>query len=65
MNDRDTEANTKAIDSLLNYETVKYFANEAHEARRFDLAKRRLWSSAAMRQPGLAVAAQCRPGRRS
>lgn len=38
MNDRDTEANTKAIDSLLNYETVKYFGNEAHEARRFDSA---------------------------
>jgi ATP-binding cassette subfamily B protein len=38
MNDRDTEANTKAIDSLLNYETVKYFGNEAHEARRFDKA---------------------------
>jgi len=33
---RDTEANTKAIDSLLNYETVKYFGNEEHEARRFD-----------------------------
>jgi ABC-type transport system involved in Fe-S cluster assembly fused permease/ATPase subunit len=38
MNDRDTEANTKAIDSLLNYETVKYFGNEAHEAARFDVA---------------------------
>ncbi len=38
MNTRDTEANTKAIDSLLNYETVKYFGNEAHEARRFDSA---------------------------
>lgn len=36
MNDRDTEANTKAIDSLLNFETVKYFGNEDHEARRFD-----------------------------
>jgi len=36
MNDRDTEANTKAIDSLLNFETVKYFGNEEHEARRFD-----------------------------
>ena len=33
MNTRNTEANTKAVDSLLNYETVKYFANEAHEAR--------------------------------
>jgi len=38
MNDRDSEANTKAIDSLLNYETVKYFGNEEHEARRFDRA---------------------------
>ncbi len=38
MNERDSEANTKAIDSLLNYETVKYFANEEHEARRFDRA---------------------------
>ncbi|MDZ4369498.1 MAG: ABC transporter ATP-binding protein/permease [Afipia sp.] len=36
MNDLDTEANTKAVDSLLNYETVKYFGNEDHEARRFD-----------------------------
>lgn len=36
MNDSDTEANTKAIDSLLNFETVKYFNNEAMEARRFD-----------------------------
>jgi ABC-type transport system involved in Fe-S cluster assembly fused permease/ATPase subunit len=40
MNDRDSEANTKAIDSLLNFETVKYFANEAHEAERFDKALR-------------------------
>ena len=38
MNDSDTEANTKAVDSLLNYETVKYFGNEDHEARRFDKA---------------------------
>jgi ATP-binding cassette, subfamily B, heavy metal transporter len=36
MNDRDTEANTKAIDSLLNYETVKYFVNEEHEYKRYD-----------------------------
>ena len=36
MNDRDTEANTKAVDSLLNYETVKYFGNEDHEAQRYD-----------------------------
>ncbi|KQQ91251.1 ABC transporter ATP-binding protein/permease [Aureimonas sp. Leaf324] len=36
MNDSDTEANTKAIDSLLNFETVKYFGNETMEAERFD-----------------------------
>ena len=36
MNDADTEANSKSVDSLLNYETVKYFSNEEMEARRFD-----------------------------
>jgi ATP-binding cassette subfamily B protein len=36
MNQTDEEANTKAVDSLLNYETVKYFGNEAHESRRYD-----------------------------
>jgi len=40
MNERNTESNTKAVDSLLNYETVKYFANEEHEARRYDTALR-------------------------
>jgi ATP-binding cassette subfamily B protein len=38
MNETDQEATTKAIDSLLNFETVKYFGNEAHEAARFDKA---------------------------
>ena len=38
MNDQDTDANQKAIDSLLNYETVKYFAAEEREARRYDAA---------------------------
>jgi ABC-type transport system involved in Fe-S cluster assembly fused permease/ATPase subunit len=38
MNDTDSEASTKAIDSLLNFETVKYFGNEDHEANRFDSA---------------------------
>jgi ABC-type transport system involved in Fe-S cluster assembly fused permease/ATPase subunit len=38
MVEAEGEANTKAIDSLLNYETVKYFGNEDHEARRFDRA---------------------------
>lgn len=41
MNQSDTEANTKAVDSLLNYETVKYFNNEAHETRRFDRSMER------------------------
>jgi ATP-binding cassette subfamily B protein len=36
MNDQDTDANQKAIDSLLNYETVKYFGAEQREARRYD-----------------------------
>lgn len=36
MNDSDTDANTKAVDSLLNFETVKYFGNEDMESRRFD-----------------------------
>jgi ABC-type transport system involved in Fe-S cluster assembly fused permease/ATPase subunit len=38
MNDQDTDANQKAIDSLLNYETVKYFNAEAREAQRYDRA---------------------------
>jgi len=40
MNDQDTDANQKAIDSLLNYETVKYFNAEAREAGRYDSAMR-------------------------
>lgn len=36
MNDKDSEASTKAVDSLLNFETVKYFGNENHEATRYD-----------------------------
>lgn len=46
MNDTDSEANTCAIDSLLNYETVKYFNNEAYEARRYD-EKLKRWENAA------------------
>src|SRR5246127_3995247 len=41
MNDSDTEANTKAIDSLLNYETVKYFGAEEREATRYDRSMER------------------------
>jgi ATP-binding cassette, subfamily B, heavy metal transporter len=52
MNTSDTDANTKAVDSLLNYETVKYFGNEGMEAQRFDrsvakyeTAATRTWTS--------------------
>jgi len=45
-NESDTEANTKAVDSLLNYETVKYFGNEDWEARRFDQSMERYESTA-------------------
>lgn len=38
MNERNSEANTKSVDAMLNFETVKYFANEEHEARRYDAA---------------------------
>ena len=48
MNRTDAEANTRAIDSLLNFETVKYFGNEEHEARRFDAALAR-YEKAAVR----------------
>ena len=48
MNDLDSKANTRAIDSLLNYETVKYFGNEGFEARRYDESLQR-WERAAVR----------------
>ena len=48
MNDMDSKANTRAIDSLLNYETVKYFNNEAWEARRYDEHLQQ-WEKAAVR----------------
>jgi len=48
MNDFDSKANSHAIDSLLNYETVKYFGNEQYEARRYDENMQR-WEVAAVR----------------
>lgn len=48
MNDMDSKANTQAIDSLLNYETVKYFSNESWEARRYDEHMQK-WEAAAVR----------------
>jgi ABC-type transport system involved in Fe-S cluster assembly fused permease/ATPase subunit len=55
MNELDSRANVRAIDSLLNYETVKYFGNEAFEARRYDESLQR-WERAAVRsQTSLSV----------
>ncbi len=48
MNEMDSKANTRAIDSLLNYETVKYFGNEGYEARRYDETLQ-AWEKAAIR----------------
>ncbi len=48
MNDLDSKANVKAIDSLLNYETVKYFGNEEYEAKRYD-ASMASWETAAIK----------------
>src|SRR5215467_10048082 len=55
MNDSDTEANTKAIDSLLNYETVKYFGAEAREARRYDRSMERYEQASVKAYTSLAV----------
>ncbi|GGB42703.1 ABC transporter ATP-binding protein/permease [Roseibium aquae] len=62
MNESDTDANSKAIDSLLNFETVKYFGNEGMETRRFDTsmakyeaAATRTWTSLAWLNLGQAV----------
>ena len=48
MNEMDSKANTRAIDSLINYETVKYFNNEPYEARRYDETLEK-WERAAIR----------------
>jgi ATP-binding cassette subfamily B protein len=53
VNAQDREANARAIDSLLNYETVKYFGNEAHEVERFDEAKREYVAAAIKNQRAL------------
>ncbi|MCW5672887.1 MAG: ABC transporter ATP-binding protein/permease, partial [Hydrogenophaga sp.] len=55
MNEADGNASTRAIDSLLNYETVKYFGNEAHEARRFDSALKRYERAAVLTRTSLSV----------
>jgi ATP-binding cassette, subfamily B, heavy metal transporter len=55
MNDSDTDANVKAIDSLLNYETVKYFVAEEREAKRYDRAMARYEEASVKSYVSLAV----------
>ncbi|HZX25774.1 MAG TPA: ABC transporter ATP-binding protein/permease [Telluria sp.] len=55
MNELDSKANTKAIDSLLNYETVKYFGNEDYEARRYDEGLKSFETAAVRSQTSLSV----------
>src|ERR1700722_2043013 len=55
MNESDTDANTKAIDSLLNYETVKYFSAEEREATRYDRSMERYERASVKTYTSLAV----------
>src|SRR5256885_1501286 len=54
-NELDSRANTRAIDSLLNYETVKYFGNEEYEARRYDENLRKYETAAVKNEASLGV----------
>ncbi|MCF8474285.1 MAG: ABC transporter ATP-binding protein/permease [Emcibacter sp.] len=55
MNKQDTDANSKAVDSLLNFETVKYFTNEDHEASRYDRALAKFEMASVKSQTSLAA----------
>lgn len=55
MNELDSKANTRAIDSLLNYETVKYFSNEEYEAKRYDEGLQRYEHAAVRSQTSLTL----------
>ncbi len=55
MNQSDTDANTKAVDSLLNFETVKYFNNEKHETRRYDVSMEKYSRASIQSQTSLSI----------
>jgi len=55
MNDLDSKAHSRAIDALINYETVKYFGNEAYEARRYDEGLQRYETAAVKSQTSLSM----------
>jgi ATP-binding cassette, subfamily B, heavy metal transporter len=55
MNERNTEANSKAVDAMLNFETVKFFANEEYEARRYDASLQAYERAAVKSDTSLAV----------
>ncbi|BEI34319.1 ABC transporter ATP-binding protein/permease [Polynucleobacter sp. HIN5] len=55
MNEMDSKANQRAIDSLINFETVKYFGNEHFEARRYDENLKHYQSAAILSQQSLAI----------
>jgi ABC-type transport system involved in Fe-S cluster assembly fused permease/ATPase subunit len=55
MNESDTDANTKAVDSLLNYETVKYFGAEQRETARYDRSMERYEKASTQTYTSLAV----------
>ncbi|MBL6605957.1 MAG: ABC transporter ATP-binding protein/permease [Alphaproteobacteria bacterium] len=55
MNKADEQAATKAVDSLINYETVKYFNAEEHEAKRFDVSMRQYEDAAVLSRTSLAA----------
>jgi ATP-binding cassette subfamily B protein len=55
MNEQDSKANTKALDALLNYETVKYFSNEPFEQARYDDNLQRLEKASVKSQTSLSV----------